>query len=133
MKHCKTAFREQLPVFLAQLVLCGTMVGVYALLGSLTRSVLLGACVGTAVSMLNHGGLILSLLRAEECESPERGRLMAQGMLLRLVLMVGVLALAMKLGGTDPIATLLPLILMRIALFVGGLLIKKNAKGELKE
>ncbi len=127
MENRKITIREQIPVFLAQVLLCGAMVGVYAILDRLTVAVLLGAGVGTAVSLLNHLALILSLLRVEQSDSPAKGQLKAQGsMMLRFLLMIGVLVLALKLWETDPIATLLPLILMRIALFLGGLLIKKQ-------
>lgn len=127
MENHKATFREQYPVFLAQILLCVAMVGVYAILGRLNQAVIIGAAIGTAVSLLNHFGLILSLLRAEEQENPQRGQLNAQGsMMLRFLLMIGVLVLALKFLETDPIATLLPLILMRIALFVGGMLIKNR-------
>ena len=132
MENRNTTIREQLPVFLAQGLLCLAMVGVYALLGRLNRAVILGAAVGTLVSLLNHLALILSLLGAESSESAQKGQLKAQGnFLLRMLLMIAALVLALKLGKTDPIATLLPLILMRIALFLGGLMI--NRKGAKKE
>ena len=132
MENRNTTIREQLPVFLAQGLLCLAMVGVYALLGRLNRAVILGAAVGTVVSLLNHLALILSLLGAESSESAQKGQLKAQGnFLLRMLLMIAALVLALKLGKTDPIATLLPLILMRIALFLGGLMI--NRKGAKKE
>lgn len=125
MENSKATIREQLPVFLAQILLCAVMVGVYAVIGRISTGVLIGAAVGTAVSLLNHLGLILSLLRAEKNDDLQKGQLKAQGsMMLRFLLMIGVLILALKYLETDPIATLLPLILMRIALFLGGLLIK---------
>ena len=127
MENRKITVKEQLPVFLAQLLLCLAMVGVYAALKRLSTAVLAGAAIGTAVSLLNHLALILSLLRASESDSPAKGQLKAQGnMLLRFLIMVGLLVLALKFWKTDPIATLLPLILMRIALFLGGLFIKNH-------
>lgn len=131
MEKNKTAFREQLPVFLSELALCVAMVGVYAILQRLTGAVLLGAAIGTAVAIGNHLALILSLLKAEQSDTPERGQLKVRGnMLLRFLLMVGILVLALKFLHTDPIATLLPLILMRIALFIGGLFMKNPQKKE---
>lgn len=132
MENRNTILREQLPVFLVQVLLCVAIVGIYALLGRLNRAVLLGAAVGTVVSLLNHLALILSLLGAENSESAQKGQLKAQGnFLLRMLLMIGALVLALKLGKTDPLATLLPLILMRVALFIGGMMI--NRKGGKKE
>ena len=134
MNHLKTTIKAQLPVFLAQIFLCLAMVGVYGLLGRLNPAVLLGAAIGMVVSLLNHLGLIFSLLSAEDSDSPARGQLKAQGnLLLRMLLMVGALVLALKVFQTDPIATLLPLILMRIALFVGGLLMKHHTQTIEKE
>ena len=125
MGKAKTTIKGQIPVFLAQLLLCGAMVGVYGVLKKLTGPVLLGAGIGTTVSLLNHLTLILSLAQAENSDSPAKGQLKAQGsMILRFLLMIGILVLALKFLETDPIATLLPLILMRIALFLGGLRIK---------
>ncbi len=123
----KTTARQQLPVFLAQFLLCVAMVLVFAVIGKFSKEVWQGALAGMLVSMLNHLSLILSLLQAEKCETPEKGQLKARGnYILRMLLMVGLLVLALKFLGTDPIATLLPLILMRIALFIGGLMIKKE-------
>ncbi len=131
MENNKIAFREQLPVFLSELLLCAAMLGVYAILRRLTTEVLLGGAIGTAVAMGNHLALILSLLKAEQSDTPERGQLKAQGnMILRFLFMVGILVLALKVLETDPIATLLPLILMRIALFIGGLFMKNPQKKE---
>ncbi len=127
MENRNATIREQLPVFLAQVLLCGAMVGVYAMIGRFSKAVLIGAVIGTAVSLLNHLGLILSLLRAEQDENTQKGQLKAQGsMMLRFLIMIGVLVLALKFLETDPIATLLPLILMRLALFLGGLVIKNR-------
>ena len=124
----KITFRSQLPVYLAQLALCVVMVGVYAVLGKLSQRVVFGAVLGAAASLLNYSVMIFSLLKAAKSDSPERAQLKARGnyILRMLLLMVG-LVVALKFGPFDPLATLLPLILMRIALFLGGLLIKKGA------
>lgn len=123
----KSTVRQQHPIFLAQLLLCAAMVGVFAVIGKFSKEVLQGAVAGMLVSMLNHVSLIFSLLQAEKCETPEKGQLKVRGTyILRMLLMVGLLVLALKFMGTDPIATLLPLILMRFALFIGGLMIKKE-------
>ncbi|MBE6927303.1 MAG: hypothetical protein E7467_02235 [Ruminococcaceae bacterium] len=124
----KITFRSQLPVYLAQLALCAVMVGVYAVLGKLSQRVIFGAVLGAATSLLNYSVMIFSLLKAAKSDSPERAQLKARGnyILRMLLLMVG-LVVALKFGPFDPLATLLPLILMRIALFLGGLLIKKGA------
>ena len=129
MEVRKSALRQQIPVFLAQFLLCGAMVAVYGMVGKFSPMVLYGALAGMLVSMLNHVGLILAVLDAENCESPEKGQLKIRGSyLLRMILMVGLLILALKFVGTDPIATLLPLILMRLALYIGGMIMKKEGE-----
>ena len=129
METRKIALRQQTPVFLAQLLLCGVMVGIYGIIGKFSLMVLYGALAGMLVSMLNHVGLIFSVLDAESCDSPEKGQLKVRGSyLLRMLMMVGLLILALKFVGTDPIATLLPLILMRLALYIGGMIMKKEGE-----
>ena len=119
--------RAQVPVFISQILLCGAMVGVYAIVGKITQRVIFGAILGAGASLLNYLVMIFSLLRAAKSETPEKAQLKARGnyMLRMLVLIVG-LVLALKFGPFDPLATLLPLILMRIALFIGGLMIRKG-------
>lgn len=132
-KH-KAIFRAQLPVFLCQVILCAAMLLVFFLIGRMNAAVVLGALAGAAISLLNYTAMIFSLLKAEQCDSPQRGQLKAQGnYILRMILMVAALLLAVKLGKTDPIATLLPIVLMRIALFIGGFIIKKDRKEDIAE
>lgn len=134
MRNRKDAFRGQIPVFLSELLLCAAMLGIFALIGRVSKPIFLGAVIGCGVAMLNHLALILSVLHAEICESPTKGQLKAQGyMLLRMLLMVVLLVFAMKYLKTNPIATLLPLLLMRGALFLGGVFIKKIAVSTEKE
>lgn len=124
-QETKTVFRQQLPVYVAQLLLCVLMVCVYILIRKYTTAVLLGALAGAGISLANYTAMIFSLLRAEKSENPQMGQLKARGnYLLRILFMAGALILAVKVGHTDPIATLLPIALMRIALFAGALLIK---------
>ena len=123
----KITFRTQLPVFLVQLVLCSMMLGVYALIRRLTDQVIFGALLGAAASLLNYAVMIVALLRAEKSETPEKAQLKARGnYIVRMLVLLVVLIVALKFGPFDPLATLLPLILMRIALFIGGLLIRKG-------
>ncbi len=131
-ENSKTALREQLPIYLAELALTGVMIGVYALLGRLNAAVLMGAAIGAAVAIANHVAMLFAVLKAMQSESPQKGQLKMQGSyLLRMLLMVAVFVAALKFLKTEPIATLLPLILMRIALFVGGLMMKdKEGKPE---
>lgn len=124
-QNTKSVFRQQLPVYVVQLALCAIMVCVYLLIRRYTTAVLLGAIAGALISLLNYTAMIFSLLRAEQSEDPQRGQLKVQGnYVLRTILMMGALLLAVKVFHTEPIATVLPIVLMRIALFIGSLLIK---------
>ncbi|MBP3413278.1 MAG: ATP synthase subunit I, partial [Oscillospiraceae bacterium] len=106
-QETKTVFRQQLPVYVAQLLLCVLMVCVYILIRKYTTAVLLGALAGAGISLANYTAMIFSLLRAEKSENPQMGQLKARGnYLLRILFMAGALILAVKVGHTDPIATL---------------------------
>ena len=127
----KVTFRTQLPVFLFQIALCGVMVGIYAIIGYLDNTVLFGALLGLAASTANYGMMIFSLLRAEKSEDPKKGQLKAQGFfVVRMLVLLAILIVALKFGPFNPLATLLPLVFMRIAIFLGGLVIKKGGKHE---
>lgn len=127
----KDTFRQLWPVFAAEVGLTGLMLGVYALTGHFGAKALWGALLGAGLSIANFCAMALSLLRGERSgEDPEKTRLVARGgTLLRLLVLFGILFCALKFLALDPLATLLPLILMRISLFAaafGGK--KKEAK-----
>ena len=114
--------REFLPVLITELVLSGLMLLVYALIGRWSVKVLLGGLLGTAAELLNFTVMTFSLLRAEQAETPQKGQLAAKGnYLLRMAVLLAVLIGALITGYFDPLATLLPLCFMRIALFAANL------------
>ena len=126
-ENSKAAIKEQIPLYLIELALTAAIIGVYALLGRMTTAVILGAALGASVCILNHVTMVFSVLKAIESDSPEKGQLKMQGnYILRMLLLIAVFVLALKFLKTDPIATVLPLVLMRIALFIGGILTKKG-------
>ena len=130
-ENSKTALKEQIPFYLAELALTAAMLGVYALIGKLTMAVVLGAAIGVVVCILNHITMVFSVLKAIESDSPQKGQLKMQGnYILRMLVLIAVFVLALKFLKTDPLATLLPLILMRIALFIGGWITKKGDSAE---
>lgn len=120
--------REFLPVLLTELVLSGLMLLVYALLDRWSTKVLLGALLGTAAELINFAVMAISLLRAEQAETPQKGQLTAKAnYILRMFVLLAVLIAALVSGWFDPVATLLPLCFMRLALFAGGLMQKRKA------
>lgn len=119
--------KSQLPAVLMELLLVGIMLGVYVYLGRFTKAVWLGAALGTALTLLNHGAMILSLLRAEKAESPAKGQLQVRGMyILRMLVLLGIFVAAFKLWNVDVLASLLPLCFLRIAIFISELFRKKK-------
>ena len=130
-ENSNAALKEQIPFYLAELALTAAMLGVYAILGKLTTAVLWGAAIGAGVCILNHVTMVFSVLKAIESDSPQKGQLKMQGnYILRMLVLIAVFVLALKFLKTDPIATVLPLVLMRIALFIGGLIMKKGDSAE---
>lgn len=123
-------FRSLLPTLLAELLMTALMLGIYALAHCFKTDVLYGALLGTAASLLNFIIMILSLLRAEKAETPIKGQLFMRGIyLVRIVVLLAVLVLALKSGRFDPLATVLPLCFMRLALLIPQLKFRKR-KGE---
>ena len=123
--------RELLPIFLAEIVLTGAMLGVYALLRHCTQPVLLGAALGAGVSLLNFLFLIIGVLRASKKENQTAAQLAVRVFyILRTVAVLIALVIALKSARFDPVATLLPLCFMRIALFAAELVRKKKFRKE---
>lgn len=126
-------FRSMLPVLGAELALTALMLGVYALLRRFTLRVALGTALGTGVAVLNFCVMILSLLRAERKQSAAAAQLTVRGQYVaRMVALLVILVLALKFGPFDPLATLLPLCFMRIALMISEPFRKKGEKSKCK-
>ena len=117
--------RELLPIFLAEIVLTGVMLGIYALCGSCKKPILLGAALGGGVSLL------VGVLHAARNENPLAAQLTVRVFyVLRTVAVLIALVIALKSARFDPVATLLPLCFMRIALFAAELMRKKKFRKE---
>lgn len=111
--------RAMLPTLLAEVAMSALMLGVYALLGRLDARVACGAALGTAAALGNLLAMILLVLRAERAETPQKGQLYVRGTYpVRMLVLFGVLILALKSGYFDPLAAVLPLLFMRLALFL---------------
>ena len=112
-----------LPTLAAEIVLSGIMLGCYALFAALRQDILLGAALGTAAALVNFAAMILGLLRASKKENPLSAQLTS-----RVVVLLVVLVIALKSKRFDPLATLLPLCFMRLALMASEL-VRKKKKG----
>ena len=114
-----------LPTLAAEVVLSGIMLGCYALFGTLRQDILLG----TAAALVNFAAMILGLLRASKKENPLAAQLTSRILFVaRMVVLLVVLVIALKSKRFDPLATLLPLCFMRLALMASEL-VRKKKKG----
>lgn len=118
-----------LPTLAAEVVLSGIMLGCYALFAALRQDILLGAALGTAAALVNFAAMILGLLRASKKENPLAAQLTSRILFVaRMVVLLVVLVIALKSKRFDPLATLLPLCFMRLALMASEL-VRKKKKG----
>ena len=102
-----------LPTLAAEIVLSGIMLGCYALFAAL----------------VNFAAMILGLLRASKKENPLAAQLTSRVLfVVRMVVLLVVLVIALKSKRFDPLATLLPLCFMRLALMASEL-VRKKKKG----
>ena len=105
------------------------MLGCYALFAALRQDILLGAALGTAAALVNFAAMILGLLRASKKENPLAAQLTSRILFVaRMVVLLVVLVIALKSKRFDPLATLLPLCFMRLALMASEL-VRKKKKG----
>lgn len=101
---------------IAMIICVGIMLGIYALLGIFTRSVLVGAVVGLLLSIGNFVSLSITvsnaLDRAARDNDPQRAQLSIQtSSVIRLLVLAAIYILLFRVKLCDPIAALLPLLL----------------------
>lgn len=101
---------------IAMIICVGIMLGIYALLGIFTRSVLVGAVVGLLLSIGNFVSLSITvsnaLDRAARDNDPQRAELSIQASsVIRLLVLAAIYILLFRAKLCDPIAALLPLLL----------------------
>jgi len=114
---------QQLFRVLLGVVLCDLlMLAVFALMHRLTGSVILGAAVGTVLSVGNFFILCLSVGRAADSAAATGNAKGAQraiqgGTSLRLLALLGIYILLFRNTGIHPIASLLPLVFTQLSLY----------------
>ena len=104
-------------------IACGTLVGaalmllVFALLGKLSRSVAMGALVGTFATVFHFYLLCICVQKA--VTKGDRAKAYMQGTLaLRNMILLGIMILGITLLKTQPVATILPALFPRATIFV---------------
>ena len=93
---------------------------IYLAIGKFSAKVVIGAAVGTLISVGNFFFMCVSLINATESEI-DSTRVVAKargGYMLRMLAIAALLILAIKSGYCDVIATIVPLLLMRPVLML---------------
>ena len=130
MEGRKIVLKETAIIAVGELLCCGIMVGVFALLHKFSMQVVLGAFFGWLLTVANFFcmavGSSLAADKAQEQNVSGGKAVMKSSMILRLlVLFVLMFALA-KSGICDPVALILPLAFVRPVLMFGEFFRKKG-------
>lgn len=118
------------------LVLCvGMMLGVYALLGAFTYSVLVGALIGLLMALGNFISLSITvsnaLDRAARDNNPQGAQLSIQASsVIRLLVLAGIYILLFRSQVCDPVAALLPLLMAQVVLKLVEFFRKEDEGGD---
>ncbi len=121
MKARKRLYKEVLPVALGETLVLALMLAVYALIGRFSVKVLVGGAAGAVLAGLNYALLALSVDRAtekvsggaDEKDVARAGSAMRMGYIGRMALIFIALCVLAKTGACDPIAAVIPLVLMQ--------------------
>ena len=127
----KLVFQQTGIVAIGELICVALMLGVYALIGKWSISVLLGGLVGLLVAIGNFFALaVAATLAADKAEAGDSlggQKLMKSSYPIRLLAMAAVLILCARSGHFDVLALVLPLIFVRPTLTAAEFFRKKGA------
>lgn len=131
MDSRKIVYRQTGIVAIGQAVGIALMLAVYALLGRLDLSVVLGALVGCAIAVGNFFAMaLIATVAADRAEAQDVDggkKLLQTSYPLRLLVLAGLLLACGWSGRFDPIALVLPLVFVRPALTAAEFFSKKGA------
>lgn len=126
----KFVFKETALIAVGEAIVVALMVGVYALLGKFSLSVVLGGLVGLLVATGNFFFMaVAATLASDKAEAgdPTAGqKLMRSSYPIRMLVMAGVLILCAKSGFFDVIALVVPLLFVRPILTIAEFFKKKG-------
>ena len=127
----KIVLHETLVIAVGTVLCAAVMVGIYALLGFLDRTVVLGALIGSVLSIANFFIMAVSTnLAADKAQQQdvEGGKKLMQGSYpIRILVLAGVLILCGKSGYFDILALVIPLLLVRPTLTLAEFFQKKGS------
>jgi hypothetical protein len=112
------ALKETAIVAICELAVCVLTVIIYALIGRLNQSVWIGLLAGALLSVLNYYIMALTASRITDRAQANTDMGNAQGAMrlsyiVRLLVIFGVLAALAKFRLADPVAAVIPLLLMQ--------------------
>ena len=126
----KLVLKETAVIAVGELICVALMCGVYAIIGKLGISVLLGGLVGLLVATGNFFFLaVIATLAADKAEAQDVAggqKLMRSSYPIRLLVMAVVLILCAKSGFFDVIALVVPLLFVRPILTIAEFFKKKG-------
>ena len=128
----KIVLHETLVIAVGTIICAAVMVGIYALLGFLDRTVVLGALVGSLISIGNFFIMAVSASiaadKAQEQDVNAGKKMVQSSYMIRLLAIFGILFVFAKTGLCDPLAMVLPLAFVRPVITVYEFFRKKEDK-----
>ncbi|MGM9521511.1 MAG: ATP synthase subunit I [Oscillospiraceae bacterium] len=123
MYHNRGAIRQLVGVLICEIVCVGLMFGVYALIGRLSRQVLLGGALGGVLAVLNFFMLSVTVSRAadraESTGETGKAKLSVQSSsVIRLLILAVIYIIVLKAGMCDPVASILPLLFVQLSITI---------------
>lgn len=132
MSFKKSLMRETLTIVVGQILGCGVMIGVFALLNKYDTSVLLGAAAGAVLATANFFlmdlGASLASDKASQQDVKGGQALVQMSYLGRMVGLFLLLALCAKSGKCNVLALVIPLLFVRPTLTIAELFRKKGGQ-----
>ena len=126
----KIVIRETALIAVGELLCCGIMVGVFALLGAFSWQVLWGAVVGFVLTVANFFvmavGTALAADKAENQNVTAGKNIIRGSMALRYIVLFVILIAFAKSGICNVLAMVLPLAFVRPVLMMGEFFRKKG-------
>ena len=126
----KTVLKETGTVLIGELVCVALMLGVYALIGKISRPVIIGALVGLALATGNFFMMAVSATNASERavqQDVKAGRQMIRSSyMIRMAVIAVILFVLVKAGVCNAVTAILPLVFVRWILTVAELFRKKD-------
>ena len=131
MDSRKFVLRHTLIIAIGQIVGVGVMLGIFALLGRLNYTVVLGGLIGALVALLNFFFMAVSLSlaadRAVQQDAKGGKSLVKSSYAIRTIVMFVVLILCAKSGHCNVISLAVPLLLVQPTLLIAEFFRKKEA------